>query len=67
LSYELSIFNDTLSMWQSVIGEDGQFSQSNTFTYAQGIKKGDVYQFRYLARNNNGPGSWSDTSYIIAA
>ena len=33
LSYELYIYNDTTSMWQSIIGGEGKFSLANTYTY----------------------------------
>lgn len=43
ISYELQIYNDTTSLWQSVTGGEGDFSLTNTFTYWQGIKKGKSY------------------------
>jgi len=43
LSYELAIYNDTTSLWQSIIGGEGKFSLANTYTYFTGISKGKTY------------------------
>jgi len=67
LSYEIAIYNDTTSQWQSIIGGEGKFSLANTFTYYTGISKGKTYQFKYRVWNINGPGLWSEIAYIKAA
>jgi hypothetical protein len=67
LSYELEIYNSTVSEWTSIVGGDGNFSLANSFTYFKGITKGKTYMFRYRVWNINGPGLWSDISYIKAA
>ena len=67
LSYELEIYNSTISEWTSIVGGDGNFSLANSFTYFKGIAKGKTYMFRYRVWNINGPGLWSDISYIKAA
>jgi len=67
LSYELEIYNNTLSEWTSIVGGEGNFSLANSFTHFKGITKGKTYMFRYRAWNINGPGPWSDIAYIKAA
>jgi len=56
VSYELSIYNQTLEQWQSIQGGEDQFSLLNEAVYEQGIEKGTTYQLRYRAWNINGPG-----------
>jgi hypothetical protein len=40
LSYELEIYNSTVSEWTSIVGGDGNFSLANSLTYFKGITKG---------------------------
>lgn len=37
LSYELSLYNDTLEEWHSITGGEGQFSLLSVHTYDYGI------------------------------
>lgn len=67
VSYELSIYNQTLEQWQSIQGGEDQFSLLNEAVYEQGIEKGTTYQLRYRAWNINGPGQFSETGYVQAA
>ena len=67
LSYELQVYNYTMSSWISIIGGEDNFSLQNTYTYGKGISKGKSYQFRYRAWNINGAGAFSDVAYITAA
>lgn len=66
LSYEVAIYNVTVSQWKSIQGGFGTYSLDNTLDYATGITKGIVYQFKYRAWNINGAGPWSVVGNVIA-
>lgn len=67
LSYELQIYNTSLSNWISLVGGSDSFSLQNSFIATKGISKGKTYQFRYRAWNINGAGPFSNVGYITAA
>lgn len=67
LSYELLIYNTTISAWTSVVGGSGAFSLQNTETVTSGIEKGKTYQYKYRAWNINGAGPYSSVGYLTAA
>jgi hypothetical protein len=54
------------SQWHSLVGWRS-FSLATSYTQEQGIERGHSYMFRYRAWNVNGPGPFSEISYLVAA
>lgn len=67
MSYELQIYDRTVSSWISIAGGEGSFSLLNSQVYSVNIAKGETYQLRYRVWNINGPGEFSEVGYIQAA